>query len=387
VAYTFNVYRRGPVWYGRVFVEGEGGADHRFSTGIKIGERPRISKREAEAVAKKRADAFDAHAEKVTTERDALSSVAERLLKQKSVDGRRKGAVDAVAFNLDKHVLPFFGASRSVGSIRRADLEAFKAHLAGKGYKPTTINNALTGIRQVLKHAAYVDEMIESVPIVKNVVVDQQGSGRALTKGEVTALLQAVEYQEAREWLTFVANTGLRRTEALSVRWTWIDWRAKVLRVPAEFRKGGKPQLAPTPLNRTVIKLLRQRQKRREQPADDRVWWHVKQTRYDQARNAAATAAKLGRVRTHDLRHTLGSLAHASGAAATEVRDLLGHSTLAMVSRYGHSYSDRLAKVAKAVEIDVPGLRTRDRKKNAKGSTGDEMDRADSRPIRVGRRD
>jgi integrase len=85
------------------------------------------------------------------------------------------------------------------------------------------------------------------------------------------------------------------------------------------------------------------------------VWWHLKQTRYDKARNAAAEKVQLGRVRSHDLRHTAGSLAHASGASGPEVRDLLGHSTLAMVSRYGHSYGDRLAKVATAVEIAVSG--------------------------------
>jgi integrase len=353
LAYTFSVYRRGPVWYGRVFVEGEGGSDHRFSTGVKVGDRPRISQREAETVAKKRGAALSAHSEKVTTERDSLASIAERLLKQKTVDGRRPLAIDGLALQLDRHVLPFFGEARSVSSIRRADLEQFKAHLAGKRYKPTTINNALTAIRQLLKHAAFVDELIDSVPPVRNVVVDKQGIGRALTRQQVSALLGAVEDQEAREWLTFVANTGLRRTEALAIRWAWIDWPAKVLRVPAEYRKGGKPQLAPTPLNPTVLRLLRARQKRRRQPRDGRVWWHVKQTRYDRARNAAAEALDLGRVRSHDLRHTVGSLAHASGAAAPEVRDLLGHSTLAMVSRYGHSYADRLAKVARAVEITV----------------------------------
>jgi integrase len=387
VAYTFSLYKRGGIYYARIFLEGEGGADHRVSTGVKVGDRPRVSEVQAQAVAKSRADALLASrpSEKVTVERDSIAAVAERLLAQKTVDGRRDLAVYALAFNIDKHVAPYFGEGRSVTTIRRADLEAFKAHMAKK-YKPTTINNALTAIRQILKHAAYIDEMIESVPVVKNVPVDKVGSGRALTKQEAATLLDAVDDPEAREWLIFVANTGLRRTEALSIRWSWIDWRAKVLRVPAEFRKGGKPQIAPTHLNPTALRILRARQKRKAQPADDRVWWHVKQTRYDRARNAAAEKTKLGRVRSHDLRHTAGSLAHASGASGPEVRDLLGHSTLAMVSRYGHSYADRLAKVAKAVEIAVPVCQAGGRKRDATRAKGNAMGPTNKRRTRARRR-
>lgn len=356
--YSFTVHRRkgSPYWQGRIYLEGEGGADRRFSTGIEIGERWRESKREAEIVAGERAAALASSAQVAVAEAssNSISAVGERMLRQKRADKKRDRTVDALAGNLDKHVIPYFGEHREVGSIRRADLEGFKIMLAEKRYQPTTINNALTAIRQVLKHACHVEETIDHVPAVKNVEVDQQGKGRALTRVELAALLAAVEDREAREWLTFVANTGLRREESLSIRWSWIDWTARVIRVPAEYRKGGKKQIKPTQLNRTTLKLLRARQRRAEQPSDDRVWWQRKRRKYDQARNQAAEKIALGRVRTHDLRHTLGSLAHAGGAAATEVRDMLGHSTLAMVSRYGHSYDDRLQAITRSIEI-VPG--------------------------------
>ncbi len=367
--YTVSLYERprSPFWYARVFFEGEGGADHRFSTGIAVGSRKRETARDAQRVAEQRAVTLAAavEGEQVAATDTALEAVAERMLKQKLADRRRQRAIDALAFNLDKHVTPYFGATRDVGSIRRPDLEAFKRHLSTVLNGPTSINNALTAIRQVLKHACFVEELLESMPMVKNVAVSQEGMGRALTPDEFEALIDSVDdrAQEAREYLLFLGNTGLRKTEALAIRWVWIDWAGRVIRIPAEYRKGGKPQLAPTPVNDVVLALLRRRQKRKEQPSLGRVWF---QQKHDGARNSAAERAGLGRIRNHDLRHTLGSLAHASGAAATEVRDLLGHSTMAMVSRYGHSYGDKLQEVAQRVQLgassvpgSVPGKRSK----------------------------
>lgn len=289
------------------------------------------------------------------------------MLRHKEADGRRKRAIDSLAHCLDKHVEPFFGSARDVRTIRRADMEAFKRHLHGAGKAPVTINNQLSAIRAVLKHAWAVEELIESVPNVPNVTVSPESKGRALTPVQVAALIGAVDprYREAREWLLFLANTGLRKGEALAVRWDWIDWTARVIRIPADSRKGGKRQLAPVPINDTALGLLRDRQARPKQPSLGRVWF---QQKHDGARNSAAARVGLGRVRNHDLRHTFGSLAHAAGVPLPDVRDLLGHSTMAMVNRYAHSYPERLAEAVRRVEITVPDSVRGERKKTPENS-------------------
>ncbi len=366
--YSVEVYERdgSPYWYARCYLEGQGGSDVRWSTKVPIGKRKKESERAARRVAEERAEhlAAEAHGLAVTLSDTSLDAVAERMLRHKEAEGRRKKAVDTLTGNLEKHAIDFFGANRDVRTIRRADLESFKRHLHGLGRAPTTINNNLTAIRQVLKFAWRVEEILESVPDVPNVRVSNESKGRALTAEQVTALLDAVDPRahEAREWLTFLANTGLRKTEALAVRWTWVDWQAAVLRVPSEYRKGAARQVVPVPLNATVIALLRSRETRPKQPSLGRVWF---QQKHDGARNSAAERAGLGRVRGHDLRHTLGSLAHAAGASLPEVRDLLGHATLAMVSRYAHSYEGRLKQVSAMIQLSptvpgsVPGQRSK----------------------------
>lgn len=356
--YSVKVYTRkgSPCWWARCYVEGEGGKDHRWSTGIEIGTNKRQSEREAQRNAETRAAALavEVHGQKVALSDTALGAVAERLLAAKTADGRRERAVDAIAFNLDKHVFPFFKPERDIRTIRRPDLESFKQKMHGDGYAPTSINNALTAIRQVLKHAWSAEELLEGVPQVANVRVPGDSKGRALTAEEVESLLSHVDPRatEAREFLVFIANTGLRKSEALAVRWSWVDWKRREINIPGEFRKGGKVQKAPTPINDVIKELLEERAKRPRQPTLDRVFF---QQKHDGARNSAAERAGLGHVRNHDLRHTFGSLAYKAGATLPEVRDLLGHSTMAMVSRYAHSYPDRLHLAAQSVRIAVPG--------------------------------
>ncbi len=356
--YSVSVYERSdsPDWWARAYIAGEGGKKRRWNTGVAIGSNRRESRREGQRAAESQAR------ERLTTQHEAdtgraISLVASRLLERKIRDRRRDRAVTSLCWAIEKRVLPHFGPQRDVTTIKRAELEAFKQSLIDQGLAPTSINNALTGIRQILKQACEVDQLMESVPLVRNVPVDQDGKGRALTSDEVSALIAGVHprNEEARDWLVLLANTGLRRTESLAVEWSWIDWSAGLMRVPATFRKGGRRQNAPTPLNSAAMEMLRDRKRRLEERGlydpKGRVWL---QGDHDEARRQAAKRAGLGRVRSHDLRYTAGSLALANGASLAEVRDLLNHSTLAMVNRYAHTYGSRLQDIAERIAIPTP---------------------------------
>jgi integrase len=366
--YSVDVYERAgsPFWYARCYIEGQGGADKRWSTGVPVGTRKKESKRAARRVAEERAAALAAEAHGLAAASTSLSfdAVAERMLAHKGAEGKRPRTMEALAQLIDKHSTPFFGANRDVRTIRRADLESFKSQMHAEGLAPVTINNNLTAVRQILKHAWRIEGLLEAVPDVPNVRVSQESKGRALTPEEFGALFASIDprAREAQEWLLFLVNTGLRKSEALAIRWDWIDWDKRELRVPAEHRKGAARQPVPLPLNDVALALLRARQERPKQPSKGRVWM---QQKHDSARNSAAEKAGLGRVRNHDLRHTFGSLAHASGASLPEVRDLLGHTTLAMVSRYAHTYSGRLHDTAARVQIAVPGGVSGERSKSA----------------------
>jgi integrase len=359
--YSLSVYERAgsPFWWALCYFTGGKGEKHRWSTGVRILPERRESRKLAESGARQEADRRAAE-QAQTLEADssaALEAVGKRMLRQKIADGRRTRAVKTLGWQLQKHVFPFFGKRRDIRTIRRADLESFKGKLRQDGLSGRSINNSLSAIRQVLKYASRVEELLESVPEVANVAVSNEPKGRALTPEQFTALIASLDPRavEARHFLVFIGNTGLRKSEALSIRWGWIDWAERVIRVPAEHRKGGWEQTAPTPLNDVALAVLeerrgmaRRREKRMRYEPDRRVFLQLK---HDEARNSAAKKAKLGRVRTHDLRYTYGSLQHAAGTPLAEVRDLLGHRTMAMVNHYARTYSDRLREAAGRVQL------------------------------------
>ena len=61
-------------------------------------------------------------------------------------------------------------------------------------------------------------------------------------------------------------------------------------------------------------------------------------------------------LRMHDLRHTFASwLLENPEMALTTVRDLLGHSSLTVTSKYGHMKSDTFEAVSRTLSGDNTG--------------------------------
>lgn len=132
--------------------------------------------------------------------------------------------------------------------------------------------------------------------------------------------------------IRLLALTGCRLSEILNLKWDYIDFKAGMLNLP-DAKAGARSQsLATTALDILAsIKRIDGMEwvlpnKLNTGPIDksnmERAWRRIRKN------------AKLEDVRMHDLRHTVGTIAGASGANAFMVRDLLGHKSLAMTSRY-----------------------------------------------------
>jgi len=133
----------------------------------------------------------------------------------------------------------------------------------------------------------------------------------------------------------FAALTGLRRGEMLALRSDQI--RGDVL-VLESTTKSGRPRGIPMPPR--VARIAR------EHLPWGLPYWQLRK-RFDAARAAIGMA----HVHWHDLRHTYGSWLAQSGHPLTVIRDLMGHSSLAMTSRYSHLAPDHL----RAAVASLPG--------------------------------
>lgn len=175
---------------------------------------------------------------------------------------------------------------------------------------------------------------------------------RAMSEEAVEELLKRVQSDiDSSDWRTIrnecmvrlLIVTGMRRAELASLEWETIDLYGALMTVTG---KGGKQRLIP--LNHTALAVLRQLQ-------------------HCQGRSKGAVFAKedgsrlhtytinaifrrwvqqgLGiQITPHVLRHTFATMLMERGASLDEVRDLLGHESLATTQVYVKTSLERLRK-------------------------------------------
>ena len=159
-----------------------------------------------------------------------------------------------------------------------------------------------------------------------------------LTELELAELLEAVpeRYRIERKVILLAMLTGMRRGELMALESGNI-YNGRIVLRPNQT-KNGKPRVIP--LTEEALPLVE------SLPFD---------TTGDRVRGAFEKAReKIGRpdIRFHDLRHCYASLLASKGEALTSIRDLLGHSSLTVTSRYAHADPARWGKRSGDVAAD-----------------------------------
>jgi integrase len=140
-------------------------------------------------------------------------------------------------------------------------------------------------------------------------------------------------------------NTGLRRGELLALRWDSIDVGRRILTVEGGTAKSR--QTRHVALNDEAMSVLT---RWREQAHGGRRVFEVS-TGFKTAWAKLLKRADITKFRWHDLRHHFASRLVQLGVPLNAVRDLLGHSSVAMSLRYAHLAPDqRREAVAKLDE-------------------------------------
>jgi integrase len=149
-------------------------------------------------------------------------------------------------------------------------------------------------------------------------------------------------------------NTGLRRGELLALRWESIDFSRQILTVEGGTAKSR--QTRHVPLNDEAIREL----KRWHEQANGGQRVFESRTSFKSAWASLLKRAKITKFRWHDLRHHFASRLVLGGVPLNTVRDLLGHSSVAMSLRYAHLAPDqRREAVAKLNQKRIPALTMR----------------------------
>jgi integrase len=200
------------------------------------------------------------------------------------------------------------------------------------------VNRELALIRHLLRLAHEEWGALAAVPKIR-LEKEPQGRLRWLTPEEATRLLAKCRDSKNAalgDLVEFCLFTGLRQAEALGLTWDRVDRSRGV--VLMEMTKSGRRR--EVPLNSEADAALVRRGPRDSGLVFGTTSWYVFRPYWQ----GAVAAAKITDFHFHDLRHTFASWAVQCGATLQEVKDLLGHNSLAMVMRYAHLSPEHLRK-------------------------------------------
>ena len=268
----------------------------------------------------------------------------------------------------------------TVGNLKPQDIQDFYQTLFADGVVANTVIHYHALLRRAFQQA-FKEERIDANPF------DRVGRpkknkfhGENYTQEELLTLLHLARGDVIYPAILLAGAMGLRRSEALGVRWSRIDWEKRTVLLDTkivEYRENGKKKVEPVeemknkssrrtlPLPDPVVEMLQVQKDHRE------VYRKMFQGSYSTQYLDYVCVNQLGEllrpsyvtdhfrellekyglrhIRFHDLRHTFASLLINQDVPLINVSNFLGHSDLSTTANiYAH-----LDKASKQASADV----------------------------------
>ena len=269
----------------------------------------------------------------------------------------------------------------TVGNLKPQDIQDFYQSLFADGVVANTVIHYHALLRRAFQQA-FKEERIDANPF------DRVGRpkknkfhGENYTQEELLTLLHLARGDVIYPAILLAGAMGLRRSEALGVRWSRIDWEKRTVLLDTkivEYRENGKNKVEPVeemknkssrrtlPLPDPVVEMLQVQKEHRE------VYRKMFQGSYNAQYLDYVCVNQLGEllrpsyvtdhfrellekyglrhIRFHDLRHTFASLLINQDVPLINVSNFLGHSDLSTTANI-YAHLDKASKQASAAVI------------------------------------
>jgi integrase len=237
----------------------------------------------------------------------------------------------------DAYVLARFGETfggRALDSFRDADFDAYKASRRKDGVVDGTIQYDLRRIRAFF--ALAVDRDVIPANPVKGKLIPKAARRvhRLLEPSEEAAFFDALPTPLARDLFRITFYCGLRRHEALGLKWENVNWSRGELTIIQQ--KTGNVKTVPLiPDALAILKARKPAQDAPEayvfsvkqgKPISENTWF----TWWDAARRAC----KLKGLRPHDLRHSIAQRLEDGRVGEATIANVLGHAPRGTTAGY-----------------------------------------------------
>lgn len=326
-----GLYRRtdSPYWW--VSYVDAGGRRTRRSTGT-------TDRREAAALLSRWK--LDAHRERQWDE-EPTRTFDELMLAYLKATADEKRDTERDRYSL-KQLFPVF-SGRELNSLRPVDIRSYIDSRKEDGAAPATINKEVGLMSAAINYARSEWDWGIPNPAARRRLKEPEGRVRWINRAEAVALLQTAGKGRSAEHLTdfirLALHTGCRKNEMLKLEWNRVDLNAGLIHLEGAHTKSGRRRSIP--LNRESRAALLHRASFRAEHCPFSRWVFCRRdgTRIAEVKQSFYTACRRAGIedfRIHDMRHTCAAWLVTAGVPLTEVRDLLGHSTVRMTERYAH---------------------------------------------------
>ncbi len=242
---------------------------------------------------------------------------------------------------------------RPARSIVASDIEEAKRDLCN-GLAPASVNRKLAALKSAFS-LAVKNKKVDRNP-VKEVRLLKENNARVryLSNEEETSLF-AVLPRKYKALVKVAMNTGLRKTEQLSLKWADINF--KLGQITVRESKPGKSRVVP--MNKAVEETLRRLPRRINNP-------YVFVGRKPGGRlldlpnkwENFLNEAGIKDFHWHDLRHTFASRLVMAGVDLYTVCKLLGHHDIKMTMLYAHLAPGFMKAAVNLLDKKGTGTRT-----------------------------
>ena len=268
----------------------------------------------------------------------------------------------------------------TVGSITAKDIEKFYEHLFSQNVVANTVIHYHAILRRAFQQA-FKDEMIDANPFDR---IDRPKKnkfhGENYSEEELVTLLELTRSDSIYPAIMLGGGLGLRRSEAIGVRWSRIDWDKKTVLLDTkivEYKVNGEKVVEPVeemknkssrrtlPLPEPVLEMLSEEKEKQalyrkmfkgsyNRKYDDYVCVNelgelIKPSYVTQHFSDLLKKYGLRHIRFHDLRHTFASILIGQDVPLINVSNFLGHSDLSTTANiYAH-----LDKTSKQGSADI----------------------------------
>lgn len=244
-----------------------------------------------------------------------------------------------------------FLPDRNLVTLTPPDVHAYIQSRLALSIRHSTINRELSVISSAINYACRKWGVVLANPVRHQWLKPGPLRLRYLERHEAKTLHEQARRlrPDLADFITLALNTGCRKTELLTLRWSDVNKDRRYILLRPENTKSNRRRAIP--LNEKALAALRSRA-----AGNDTDWVFAGRNgqrvkALDWLFRKAVKSAGLEDFRIHDLRHTFASWLVSEGVELVKVRDLLGHTSISMTERYAHLMPNRLLDAVQVLDM------------------------------------